>query len=140
MKSLANFRDEVEDAIYTVLNVQSVRARATGGVWNTQVPKEIKPPWVEFQTFSKTDDYPTYTIRGVSGLYRILAVSDSPYPKEATEIDSLVDAVMQNAALSMSSYSLLWCRRESDFSDNPNREGSMWTRQGGLWRIEADES
>jgi len=137
---VANFRDEVEDALYTVLNVQSVLDRATGGIWNTHVPPDQQPPWIVFQHMSKLDDYPSFTIRGVSGLYQVKVVSNSPWPKEATEIDTLVDAVLQNASLSMSSYSLLWMRRESDFNMTEERGSEMWTALGGLWRIVADET
>ncbi len=124
----------------TVLNVQSVLNKATGGIWNSYVPDNIDPPWVKFQAIAKLDDYPTYTIRGVDALYQVLAISDSPWPKEATEIDTLVDAVLQNAALSMSSYSLLWMRRESDLYLTEMRGSDMWQSTGGLWRIVADES
>ena len=137
---MANFRDVVEDALYTVLNVQSVLDKATGGIWNTQVPQNVDPPWVVFQAVSKLDDYPTFTIRGANALYMIKAVSDSPYPKEASAIDTLVDAVLQNAALSITGFSLLWCRRESDIYLTEARGGVNWTQTGGMWRIVADES
>ena len=144
---MANFRDEVEEALFTVLNAQSVLDKATGGVWNTQAPPNIEPPFVVFQHFTKIDDYPTYTIRGASALYMVKAVSSSPFPKEATEIDTLVDAILQDAALSMASYNLLWCRRESDFNQPVIREpggqsagGASWSQVGGLYRIDADES
>ncbi|MAH47029.1 hypothetical protein CMI37_14475 [Candidatus Pacearchaeota archaeon] len=137
---MANFRDVVEDAIYSTLNVQSVLDKATGGVWNTQVPNEQEPPWVVFQAMSKVDDDPTFTIRGVNALYMVKAVSDSPYPKEASAIDTLVDAVLRNASLSITGFSLLWCRRESDIYLTEDRGGEFWTSTGGLYRIVADES
>lgn len=137
---MASFRDEVEPALMTVLNVKSVLDKATGGIWNTHVPPNVDPPWVVFQAVNKNDDYPTFTVRGANGLYMVKAVSDSPYPKDATAIDALVDAVLQNASLSMSSFTLLWCRRESDIYLTEERGGSLWTQTGGLWRIMADES
>ena len=137
---MANFRDEVEKAIYDTLNVSSVLDEATGGIWNTHVPPNVKPPCVVFQHISKLDDYPSFTIRGVGALYQIKVVSDSPWPKAAIAIDTLIDSVMQDASLSMSSYSLLWCRRESDINLPEERGSEMWSGVGGLWSIIADET
>ena len=136
---MANLRPELDTAIFSVLNVASLVDLATGGVYSVVAPAGTEPPYVIFQPQSKIDDYWAFTKRGGEALYMVKAVSRSPWPMEASTIDTEVDTLLQDATLSISGYTHLHCRRESDI-DVPVTEGDVVYQQiGGLYRIIADE-
>ena len=47
---------------------------------------------------------------------------------------------MQDASLSITGHTLLWCRREEEFYLVENQEGVTYQHVGGLYRILADQS
>lgn len=136
---MANFRVNVEKAIFDTLNVAAVVAVATGGVYNSQARKKTKPPYVIFQIMAKTDEN-SFNGRYANAIYMVKAVSQSEWPKEALDVDTQIDSVMEDASLTVSGYSNLLCRRESDFILAETVNGQIWQHAGGLYRIIADQS
>lgn len=137
---MANLRVNLDTAIYTVLNVESVVNEATGGVFNSLAPQGTSPPFVVFQAMSKVDDYFAFTGRGGSAIYMVKAIDRSPWPKSAGDIDTQIDSVMQDASLSITGHALLSCRRESDIYLVENQDGVIYQHIGGMYRILADQS
>jgi hypothetical protein len=137
---MANLRVNLDTAIYTVLNVESVVNEATGGVFNSLAPQDTSPPFVVFQAMSKVDDYFAFTGRGGSAIYMVKAIDRSPWPKSAGDIDTQIDSVMQDASLSITGHALLSCRRESDIYLVENQDGVIYQHIGGMYRILADQS
>ena len=138
---MANLRVNLDTAIYSVLNVAAVTNEATGGVFNGIAPMNIDPPYVVFQAMSKIDDYWSYSNgRGAEATYMIKAITRSPCPKTAGDIDTQIDSVMQDASLSISGFSLLSCRRESDIYLTEDQSGVTYQHVGGLYQIIADQS
>ena len=137
---MANLRVNLDTAVYAVLNVASVTNEATGGVYNTMAPDGVEPPFVVFQAMAKTDDYFAYSERGGAAVYMVKAITRSVWPKEAGEIDTQIDSVMQDASLSVSGHSLISCRREEDIYLVEDQSGVIYHHIGGLYRINADQS
>ena len=137
---MANLRVNLDSAVYTVLNVESVVNEATGGVFNVLAPQGTAPPYVIFQAMSKTDDYFAFTGRGGSAVYMVKVIDRSPWPKAASDIDTQIDSVMQDASLSITGHALLMCRREEDFYLVEEQDGFIYQQVGGLYRILADQS
>jgi len=137
---MANLRVNLDTAIYSVLNVEAVTNEATGGVFNGLAPQGTEPPFVVFQAMSKVDDYFSYTGRGGAAVYLVKAIDRSIWPKGAGDIDTQIDSVMQDASLSITGYSLLMCRRESDLYLVEDQAGMVYQHIGGLYRIIADQS
>ena len=137
---MANLRVNLDTAVYAVLNVEAVVNEATGGVFNGLAPQGTAPPYVVFSAMSKNDDYWSYTGRGAEAVYMIKAISRSAWPKEAGDIDTQVDSVMQDASLSITGFSLLACWREEDIYLVENQDGVIYQHVGGLYRIIADQS
>tara|TARA_R110000824_G_scaffold207854_2_gene393433 strand:- start:1186 stop:1599 length:414 start_codon:yes stop_codon:yes gene_type:complete len=137
---MANLRVNLDTAVYAVLNVASVTNEATGGVYNTMAPDGVEPPFVVFQAMSKVDDYFAYSERGGAAVYMVKAITRSVWPKEAGDIDTQIDSVMQDASLSVTGHALISCRRESDIYLVEDQSGVIYHHIGGLYRILADES
>lgn len=137
---MANLRVNLDTAIYTVLNVESVTDEATGGVFNGLAPQGTEPPFVVFQAMSKVDDYFAYTGRGGTAVYMIKVIDRSVWPKTAGDIDTQIDSVMQDASLSITGHTLLMCRRESDIYLVEDQQGVVYQHVGGLYRIIADQT
>ena len=117
----------------------AVIAVATGGVYNTQARKNTKPPYVIFQIMSKLDEH-SFNGRYANSLYMVKAVSQSEWPKEALDVDTEIDTVMEDASLTVTGFSPLLCRRESDFVMAETVNGQSWQHAGGVYRIIADQS
>ncbi len=137
---MANLRVNLDKAIYAVLNVSSVTNEASGGVFNVMAPQGTDHPYVIFQAVSKVDDYWSYANRGGESTYMIKAIDRSPWPKSASDIDTQIDTVMQDASLSITGHSLIYCRRESDIYLVEDFNGVIYHHVGGMYQIIADES
>jgi hypothetical protein len=137
---MANLRVNLDTAVYDVLNVQAVTNEALGGVFNMMAPSGVDTPFVIFQAMSKVDEYFSYTGRGAAAVYMVKAIDESRWPKVAADIDTQIDSAMQNASLSITGFSLLACRRESDVYLVEDQDGKVFQHIGGLYRVVADES
>ena len=137
---MANLRPNLDKAIFDTLNVASLTALATGGVFNSFAHPSVSTPYVVFQAFSKVDEYWAFTKRGAQAVYMVKAVSESPWPKEAAAIDTQIDALLQDATLTITGFGLVTCRRESDFYLPEEVGGKVYQHQGGLYRVVADQS
>jgi hypothetical protein len=137
---MANLRVNLDEAVFAKLNVTSVTNEATGGVFNMIAPQDTPPPYVVFQAMSKVDDYFSFTGRGGSALYMVKVIDRSSWPKSASDIDTQVDSALQDASLSISGHSSLYCRRESDLYLVEDVNGVTYQHIGGIYRIIADES
>ena len=136
---MANARLNLDKAVYDKLNVQAVTNVATGGVYNGLAPKGASAPYVIFQAMSKVDEH-TFSGRFANAVYMVKAVSRNPWPKEAMDVDTQVDTALEDASLSVSGYSALLCRRESDVYMVEDDAGVIWHHVGGLYRIIADQT
>ena len=137
---MANLRVNLDSAVYENLNITAVTNEAVGGVFNQMAREGTQTPFVVFRAMSKVDDYWSYTGRGGTAVYMIKVIDESGWPKAAADIDTQIDSAMQDVALSVTGYSLLQCRRESDIYLVENSEGRTFQHIGGLYRIEADQS
>ena len=137
---MANLRVNLDTAMFNILNVESVTNEATGGVYNGIAPMDTTPPYVVFQAMSKVDEYWSYTGRGGNAIYMVKAIDRSPWPKSAGDIDTQVDSVLQDASLSITGHTLLWCGREEDIYLAEDQGGVIYQHVGGLYRIRADQS
>ncbi len=142
---MANFRASVDEAVYNNLNVESMISLALddgaiiGGVFNGVAPDNAKPPFVVFQFMTNPPNW-TLSKRFGDGRYLVKAVSEKAWPKEASDIDTQIDTLMEEAALVIPGHYVIECRRVQDFS-SPEVDGSItWQHIGGIYRIQAGES
>ena len=136
---MANARLQIDKAVYNVLNVASLQTLATGGIYNTMAPEGAAAPYVIFQAFSKIDEH-SFDGRYANAVYMVKAVSRQRWPKEASDVDTQVDTLMEDATLSITGFSQLICRRENDVYLVEEEAGNIWHHIGGLYRIMADET
>ncbi len=138
---MANLRPNLDAAVLALLDVTAVQAVATGGIYNSLAPRGVSPPYVIFQAFANPYNR-TFGIRFSRAIYLIKGVSNSKWPKEAAEIDTEIDLVMENATPVISGYNFVtgMCKREEDFYLVEESGGSVWTHQGGMYLIEAGEA
>jgi hypothetical protein len=136
---MANLALEVDQALLGLLNVQAMIDLAKGGVWNTVVPPNVVYPYCMFQEIDEQTEH-TFDGRFANALYQVKAVSKARSPKEAMDIDTQIDSLLEDASMTLSSFSLKFCRRESGIR-NPELVGSeIWHHIGGIYRIIADET
>lgn len=136
---MANFRLDVDTAIFNILNTQAVNDAVKGGVFNSLAPPDATFPYIVFQMLSKVDEH-NFALRGGNAVYLIKGVSNKRWPKEAIDVDTTIDTTMEDATLTIANHSQLLCRRESDFSFVEDRDGMIYQHVGGMYRVMADES
>lgn len=136
---MANARLQVDKAMFAALNVQTVLGVAPGGVHNSMAPQGTQPPYVIFQAMSK-DDVHCFALRGAEMVYMVKAVTKHPWPKGAMDIDTVLDTALEDAALSITGYNHLLCRRQSDIYLTEESGGEIWQHVGGLYRVIADQT
>ncbi len=138
---MANLRPNLDTAVFNLLNVSAVTDVATGGVHNTFTQPGVKPPFVIFQAFG-IPYIRTLGKRFGRATYLVKGVSESRWPKEAAEIDTEIDLVMEDASPTIAGYNFVtgMCLRTEDFYLTEESGGKIWTHQGGLYLIEAGEA
>lgn len=136
---MANARLELDKAVFAALNVPAVLAVAQGGVYVGLAPQGTTAPYVVFQFISGVDEH-TFAGRSINALYQVQAISRSRWPKEAEDIDTVTDGLMEDATLSVANYSQVLCRRISVVAYTEEDQGAIVQHVGGLYRIMADES
>ena len=136
---MASLRVNLDKAIFDALSVTAVHTAAPGGVFNIVAPHGTRPPYVVFQAISKVDDY-SFASRYAEAIYQVKAVSRSAWPKEAADIDDDIDTALQDKVLTITGYTSLLCRRESDFYLMEDIGGVFWQNVGGVYRIMADQN
>tara|TARA_Y100000310_G_scaffold71153_1_gene66987 strand:+ start:67 stop:477 length:411 start_codon:yes stop_codon:yes gene_type:complete len=136
---MANFKLDVDTALFTALNTQTVLDAVKGGVHNTIAPEEAEFPYIVFQMLSKEEER-HFALRGGNALYVVKCVSDKRWPKEAMDGDTQIDTALEDATLTIANHNQLLCRRERDVSFFEARDGEVYNHAGGMYRVIADES
>lgn len=136
---MANARLQVDKAMFAALNVTGVLEVAPGGVHNSVAPQGTLPPWVVFQAMSKEDEH-TFNGRFAAMVYMVKGVTQSTWPKAAMDIDTVIDTTLEDATLTISGFSPLLCRRQSDIYFIEEAGGNIWQHIGGLYRVIADQT
>jgi hypothetical protein len=135
---MANARLQIDKALYSVLNVNDMLQDAPGGVWNTLAPPDTELPYVVFQAMTKDDSH-SFNGRYSEMVYMVKAVSKSRWPKEAMDVDTQIDTLLEDATLSITGFSQLLCRRETDIYQPVTEAGQEYQQIGGMYRIIADQ-
>lgn len=126
---MANDQAAFGSAIYSALGGTA----ASPAVYYALAPQGTEPPYVIFQRQAGVDEY-TFTSQTVNTEYVVKVVSNRNWPTEARAAYGTVHNTFQNAALSMTGFTLLRCERVSTIEYiDPDR---YW-HVGGIYRIEA---
>tara|TARA_Y100000310_G_scaffold293809_1_gene323720 strand:+ start:1952 stop:2365 length:414 start_codon:yes stop_codon:yes gene_type:complete len=136
---MANFRRSVEPALITALGIEAVIDVAPGGVWNGVAPQGTKPPWVVFQFVSNNYEERAFATRMNNGIWLVKVVDQSPWPLAALDVDTQIDSALEDATLTISGFTQVLCRRESDFSMVEREGGVLFQHIGGHYRIWGDQ-
>jgi hypothetical protein len=116
-------------AIYAALGGTA----ANPPVFQGLAPQSTTPPYTVFQRQTAVDNY-TFTGSGISADYVVKVVSNRRAQHEAQAMYGSVHATVQNAALSISGYQTLRCRRTETLE---YRDGDGFWHVGGVYRIDA---
>ena len=129
---MANDFVAMGSAIYSVLN-----AAGTVSVYQDIAPQGGTPPYAIFGRLVANDTH--HMAAGESGVdadYMVKVISNRTYSGEAQTIYGHLHDAMDNAALSVSGYTLLRCRRDSTLSFRDDEE--FW-HVGGIYGISIHE-
>jgi len=126
---MANDLTAFGSAIYTALGGTA----ANPPIYYALAPQGGTPPYIIVQRMSGEDEY-TFSSSGVNAEYMVKAVSNRIWPTEAWNAYGSVHTTFQNAALSMTGFTLLRCERSRtiEYQD----PGKFW-HVGGIYRVEA---
>lgn len=113
-------------AIYTALG------GTAGTVYYGLAPQGTNPPYTLVMRQGALDEY-TFTSHGVSADYTVKAVSDRYWPSQAYSMYSVKHTLMQDAALTVTGYTSLRCRRQTTLE---YQDGDGYWHVGGVYRID----
>lgn len=134
----------VEAGIYSALAADAtlVAMLANGtaaSIHNTDAPRGASLPYIIFGLQASADD-DRHDTKYLDYHYRVKAVS-STSKKNAGQIADQFETTLDRAALSVTGYNVLWCRRESEFSYvEYDPAGERFWHVGGIYRIRLNES
>jgi len=127
----------LETALYDKLTggtALMARLAGTASVYNQIAPRGASPAYVVYGIQGGGDENIT-PARFKNLVYSIKAVSDVNM-KEAGEIDDEIDALMHDAALTVTGWGVMWCMREADYRyTETTPEGRNIWHAGGNYRI-----
>lgn len=112
--------NEVDAAIYSSLSGDAtLTAIATGGVWRMVAPEGTSGTFIVYQLIGALNDSHTFkTDQRITSLrYQIKAIQKGNSAVDARSAIARVDVLLNDAALSVTPFSLLSCRREAPIPD-----------------------
>lgn len=112
--------NEVDAAIYSTLNGDAtLLTSATGGIWRMVAPENTTGVYIVFQLIGAQNDLHTFMTdkRVVSLRYQIKAIERGYSASTARAAMARIDTLLNDAALSVTPYTLLQCRREAAIPD-----------------------
>lgn len=137
--SVLALQDRLDAALYAALNTQTVLATATGGVYNTRARPGAPLPYVVFRLIAGEDSY-SFDGEYEDVRYLVEGIAKGPWPKGASDLDTVIDTALEDATLSLTGFSHLLCRRERDAYRIEDVGGVRYQHSGGVYRIMADRS
>lgn len=129
--------NELETALRTVLaNDATLAGLATGGVWNGAAEQGTDVPFVVFAPVDPGVHVYTFTRRAYTGYeYIVKGVTEGIATLAAGQIDRRIDQLLHDAALSVSPFGMLVCRRTRNVSYPEVDEGRTYRHRGGVYRL-----
>jgi hypothetical protein len=130
---------DIEDALYTKLNVASVTGAGATGVFNRIAPENQALPYVIYQWQGGGDANITPR-RSRNLVYTVKAVATTL--GAAGAIDSAIDALlhMQTISISTGGWATFWVAREQDIAyEEVDPRGLIIYHTGGMYRIRFDK-
>lgn len=119
--------EAIGSALYTALG------GTAGTVYNGLAPQGTAPPYTVFSRQDALDEY-TFTSNAVSADYVVKAISNRTWPSsEAYGIYATKHALLQDAALTVTGYTALRCRRQTTLE---YRDADGYWHVGGVYRID----
>ena len=127
----------VDAGLYTLLNADATLVSlGSTGAYRLVAPQGATLPYVIFSQMSGVDDYTFDGRSGRSLLYQVKAVTSGQSASTAEQMAERIDAVLTDGSLSVSGWTVLRCRRESDVLYTETSEGMTYNHVGGLFRVD----
>jgi hypothetical protein len=126
----------LEAAIFDLLSADgTLTGLAPGGVWRGVAPEGAQGIVVVFSHAGGPDFY-THTQRAFSDVqYLIKAIGPGLSAIDTGAAYERVDALINDAALPLSSGRVMACRRASTISMDETEGGEVWHHVGGIYSI-----
>ena len=129
-----NYRDLIDGALYTKLNVAAVTDLADGP-YNTVAPNEAESPYVLFSLQSMNRDDWAFDGEGCEALYLVKVVFQSGWPHAQEAVDTQIIAALHDQTLTVSGGTNIYIRRQTDIRYSEEIGGRRWWHCGGSYKI-----
>jgi hypothetical protein len=106
------------------------------GVYRFQAPQGSVEPYVVFQQQAGTDSYSFSARDGRSLVYLVKAVDVGPSGLRAAQMAERIDALLTDKPLSLTGWTQLRLRRESDVEYVEVDAGKTYQHYGALFRVD----
>lgn len=124
--------------------VQALRASGplvaaiNGGIHETIAPRKVKYPFVTYDLVSSPYEY-DWTGVMIEAMFDVSIFAENPV--DANNVDALVAAALNEAALAVSGQTTLLCRRVADMPTGPDvdAEGHRIYQVGGTYSVWTDQ-
>jgi hypothetical protein len=127
---MANDIPALGSAINSVLDTAG-----TVNVYWALAPQGGTPPYCIFNRQAAADGY-TFSSHNVTADYLVKVISNRQWPSEAAQIYSHLHAAIQDAALTVTGYTALRCRRTATLE---YMDSEHYWHVGGIYRVEIVE-
>lgn len=119
-------------AVYSALG--SATGAGTVAIYQGLAPSGTQPPYIVFERIEGIDEYKFNSDGGVNTEYMVKAISHDEWPDEAQATYAIYHAVFQDARLTITGYTTLFCRRVRPIG---YRDTDNYQHRGGIYAVEA---
>ena len=142
---MAEHMTPVDSALYTLLSTSTALTSLLSGgtadpsVYQWLAPEGTDEPYVVFQTQSPS--VPVRTLNAIAyenALYTAKGVTRGPSARAAGTIADAIETALSTAALSVTGYNHVLCRREQDIDFIEVADGQRYTHRGAIYRVQVD--
>lgn len=125
----------VEVGIYAKLSGDATLMATATGVYHRKAPAGSVAPYVVFHKQSGIHDFALASRMWRDYLYLIKIVDQSDSTSQAGTLLERIDTLLNDGTITVSGYSLMEMRRQSDVEYDEVVEGVTWQHVGALFRI-----
>lgn len=130
----------VEQMLFATLSGDATLSTlAPGGVWRGVAPETAEGTVVVFSQVSGLDTYTLADRAFTRSTYQVKAITPGPSSAPAWAAADRVDVLLNDAALTLTTGSVMACRRESVVSLDETDGGEQYQHAGGTYTITTQE-
>ncbi len=126
---------EIDQALYTALTGSTALMALASGIYRGIAPGSAIYPYISYMEQVSNDGYALSGRTHRTATYQVMAIDIGQTANKAGQIFTQIDAVLNAASLTASSWTTIYIRRETGIEYEERDKNEVYQHVGGLYSI-----